>query len=274
VRAGKRVLVAAHGNSLRALVKYLDSISDHAIVGLNIPTGIPLVYELDERMKPLKHYYLGDPTKWRAASPRSRRKGKRRPEGRRFPASRLGCGCSLGASQEENLKALRGRIDAINRELQKKEEATKEARDSLRDSERAISNASRALAHAATEARQVRAEAARIAERRRATEAQIAQREAALERMLVAWSASGAPDALRVVLSGDDPADLGRKLHYLGAISRAAAALIAEQRAALAELERLVGEAGCAPSACARSSRRAAPTRQSPSPSGASASVY
>jgi 2,3-bisphosphoglycerate-dependent phosphoglycerate mutase len=61
VRAGKRVLVAAHGNSLRALVKYLDSISDHAIVGLNIPTGIPLVYELDERMKPLKHYYLGDP---------------------------------------------------------------------------------------------------------------------------------------------------------------------------------------------------------------------
>ena len=61
MRAGKRVLVAAHGNSLRALVKYLDSISDHAIVGLNIPTGIPLVYELDERMKPLKHYYLGDP---------------------------------------------------------------------------------------------------------------------------------------------------------------------------------------------------------------------
>ena len=89
----------------------------------------------------------------------------------------------------------------------------------------------------------MRAEAARIAERRRATEAQIAQREAAIERMLVAWSAAGAPDALRVVLSGDDPADLGRKLHYLGAISRAAAALIAEQRAALAELERLVGEA-------------------------------
>jgi len=113
----------------------------------------------------------------------------------------------------------------------------------LRDSERAISNANRALARSATEARQVRAEAARIAERRRATEAQIAQREAAIERMLVAWSAAGAPDALRVVLSGDDPADLGRKLHYLGAISRAAAALIAEQRAALAELERLVGEA-------------------------------
>jgi len=61
VRAGKRVLIAAHGNSLRALVKHLDGISDDAIVKLNIPTGIPLVYELDERMKPLQHYYLGDP---------------------------------------------------------------------------------------------------------------------------------------------------------------------------------------------------------------------
>ena len=61
LRAGKRVLVAAHGNSMRALVKHLDEISDEAIVKLNIPTGIPLVYELDERLKPLKHYYLGDP---------------------------------------------------------------------------------------------------------------------------------------------------------------------------------------------------------------------
>ena len=61
VRAGRRVLVAAHGNSLRALVKHLDGIGDAEIVKLNIPTGIPLVYELDERLKPLKHYYLGDP---------------------------------------------------------------------------------------------------------------------------------------------------------------------------------------------------------------------
>ncbi|HWV91099.1 MAG TPA: 2,3-diphosphoglycerate-dependent phosphoglycerate mutase [Burkholderiales bacterium] len=61
VAAGERVLVAAHGNSLRALVKHLDGISDEAIVKLNIPTGIPLVYELDEQLKPLKHYYLGDP---------------------------------------------------------------------------------------------------------------------------------------------------------------------------------------------------------------------
>jgi 2,3-bisphosphoglycerate-dependent phosphoglycerate mutase len=61
VRAGRRLLVAAHGNSIRALVKYLDGVSDEAIVGLNIPNGIPLVYELDDELKPLRHYYLGDP---------------------------------------------------------------------------------------------------------------------------------------------------------------------------------------------------------------------
>lgn len=61
VRSGKRVLIAAHGNSMRALVKHLDGISDRAIVKLNIPTGIPLVYELDDSLKPARHYYLGDP---------------------------------------------------------------------------------------------------------------------------------------------------------------------------------------------------------------------
>ena len=60
VRAGRRVVIAAHGNSLRALVKYLDGVSEEEIVGLNIPTGIPLVYDLDERLKPSRHYYLGD----------------------------------------------------------------------------------------------------------------------------------------------------------------------------------------------------------------------
>jgi len=60
IRAGKRIVVAAHGNSIRALVKYLDDVSDSDIVGLNIPNGIPLVYELDENLKPLTHYYLGD----------------------------------------------------------------------------------------------------------------------------------------------------------------------------------------------------------------------
>ena len=60
IKAGKRIVVAAHGNSIRALIKYLDNISDDDIVGLNIPNGIPLVYELDADLKPIKHYYLGD----------------------------------------------------------------------------------------------------------------------------------------------------------------------------------------------------------------------
>jgi 2,3-bisphosphoglycerate-dependent phosphoglycerate mutase len=60
VKSGKKVIIAAHGNSLRALVKYLDGISDSAIIGLNIPTGIPLVYELDNKLNPVKNYYLAD----------------------------------------------------------------------------------------------------------------------------------------------------------------------------------------------------------------------
>ena len=61
IQSGQRVLVAAHGNSLRAMVKYLDNVSEGEITGLNIPTGIPLVYELDGDLKPVEHYYLGDP---------------------------------------------------------------------------------------------------------------------------------------------------------------------------------------------------------------------
>jgi len=61
IKSGKKVLIVAHGNSIRALVKYLDNISDAEIVGLNIPTGVPLVYELDEELSSIKHYYLGDP---------------------------------------------------------------------------------------------------------------------------------------------------------------------------------------------------------------------
>jgi 2,3-bisphosphoglycerate-dependent phosphoglycerate mutase len=68
IKTGKKVLISAHGNSLRALVKYLDNISDEEISNLNIPTGIPLIYELDNDMKPLKHYYLGDPEKVAAAA--------------------------------------------------------------------------------------------------------------------------------------------------------------------------------------------------------------
>ncbi|WP_019937156.1 2,3-diphosphoglycerate-dependent phosphoglycerate mutase [Bordetella sp. FB-8] len=67
IRSGRKVLVAAHGNSLRALIKYLDNMSEDDIVGLNIPTGQPQVYELDEDLKPIRHYYLGDSAQIEAA---------------------------------------------------------------------------------------------------------------------------------------------------------------------------------------------------------------
>ena len=78
VAAGKRVIIAAHGNSLRALVKYLDNISDRDIVELNIPTGIPLVYELDASLGPIRHYYLGDQARIAAAVDAVAAQGKAR----------------------------------------------------------------------------------------------------------------------------------------------------------------------------------------------------
>lgn len=76
IQAGKRLLVAAHGNSLRALVKYLDSISDEDIVNRNIPTGVPLVYELDANLRPTKSYYLGDQAAIEAAQQAVANQGK------------------------------------------------------------------------------------------------------------------------------------------------------------------------------------------------------
>jgi len=76
IKSGKRVLISAHGNSLRALVKYLDNISDEEIVELNIPTGIPLVYELDQELKPITHYYLADEETVRKAAEAVAAQGK------------------------------------------------------------------------------------------------------------------------------------------------------------------------------------------------------
>lgn len=78
VKAGKKVLIAAHGNSLRALVKYLDGMADDAIAGLNIPTGVPLVYELGGDLKPLRHYYLGDQEEIKKAMQKVAAQGKAR----------------------------------------------------------------------------------------------------------------------------------------------------------------------------------------------------
>ena len=78
IRSGKRLLICAHGNSLRALVKYLDSVSDEEIVGLNIPTAIPLLYELDADLKPTGHRYLGDPEAAKRAAQAVAEQGKKK----------------------------------------------------------------------------------------------------------------------------------------------------------------------------------------------------
>ena len=78
IQQGRKVLIAAHGNSLRALVKYLDNVSEKDIVELNIPTGMPLVYELDDELKPLNRYYLGDPEKVKAAMEAVAAQGKKK----------------------------------------------------------------------------------------------------------------------------------------------------------------------------------------------------
>ncbi|HUH41127.1 MAG TPA: 2,3-diphosphoglycerate-dependent phosphoglycerate mutase [Castellaniella sp.] len=76
IRSGRRVLISAHGNSLRALIKHLDDVSEEDIVGLNIPTGQPLVYELDEALRPIRHYFLGDPEQIKAAMQAVANQGK------------------------------------------------------------------------------------------------------------------------------------------------------------------------------------------------------
>jgi 2,3-bisphosphoglycerate-dependent phosphoglycerate mutase len=78
IREGQKVLIAAHGNSLRALVKYLDNIPESEVVELNIPTGMPLVYELDDDLKPIRHYYLGDPENVKAAMDAVAAQGKKK----------------------------------------------------------------------------------------------------------------------------------------------------------------------------------------------------
>ena len=198
VRAGKRVLIAAHGNSLRALVKHLDSISDTEIVKLNIPTGIPLVYELDDSLTPQRHYYLGDPNEVARRVASVAAQGESESLTRAFLlAAALAAAPALAAAQQDNLERLRKRIDALHAELEKKEGSQREARDALRDSERAISASNRRLARLGAEAREVRTDAARIAREREAVGREVARSEAAIERMLIAQAAAGAGRAAR-----------------------------------------------------------------------------
>ncbi|HEX4927204.1 MAG TPA: peptidoglycan DD-metalloendopeptidase family protein [Burkholderiales bacterium] len=152
-------------------------------------------------------------------------------------------GAAQAAPKEEDLAALRKRIDALTAELEKKEANRREARDALRDSERAISRVNFSLRKLEGEAATLRAEAARLAADRASLERRLAHDRRAVERMLVARYAGGASDVLRVALSGDDPAGLGRRLHYAAELSRAAAALIAGYRAGVRRLGELAEQA-------------------------------
>jgi septal ring factor EnvC (AmiA/AmiB activator) len=153
------------------------------------------------------------------------------------------------AAGERDLEQLRGRIEALTRALEAKEAQGREARDALRDSERAISNANRTLAALEAESVQLRKESALLAERRQALERGLGERRAAVERMLAARQALGTPDVVRAALSGNsagegsDPADFGRRMVYVGYVSRATAGVLASYRADLDTLGRLAREA-------------------------------
>ena len=141
----------------------------------------------------------------------------------------LAASAAAQASRDEDLKALRARIEALKSGLGEKEADRREARDALRDSERAISDANRALRALEAEGRAAQADLARLASRQKALEASLARQQAALGRVLAARYAAGAPDALKVALSGENPSDVARRLYYLAELSRATAQLLREQ---------------------------------------------
>jgi septal ring factor EnvC (AmiA/AmiB activator) len=140
-------------------------------------------------------------------------------------------------SREEDLAALRARIEALRAGLGEKEADRREARDALRDSERAISAANRTLRGLEAEGRAAQAELARLGALSRTLGERLARQQAALGRLLAARHAAGAPDALKIALSGDNPADVARRLYYLAELSRATARLGEALRANLAEAE-------------------------------------
>ena len=152
----------------------------------------------------------------------------------------LAASTAAQAGREEDLKALRERIEALKSGLGEKEADRREARDALRDSERAISDANRGLRRLEGEGRAAQAELARLAARQKALEAGLARQQAMLGRVLAARYAAGAPqaaDALKVALSGENPSDVARRLHYLAELSRATAGLLQDLRAGLADVE-------------------------------------
>lgn len=141
------------------------------------------------------------------------------------------------AGREEDLAALRARLEALRSGLDAKQASRREARDALRDSERAISEANRTLRKLESEQRAAQAELARLALRSRTLGERLARQQAALGRLLAARYAAGAPDALKIALSGENPSDVARRLYYLAELSRATARLGRALRENLAEAE-------------------------------------
>ncbi len=145
--------------------------------------------------------------------------------------------------EAEDLAALRTRIESLKSELDQKEASRRESRDALRESERAISDANRELGSLETESRAAQEALKSLTLRRRGLAEGQEKQQAALARMFAARYAAGPPDILRIALSGDDPNDAARELHYLGMVSRAAARLLGRFRADARELEKVTLEA-------------------------------
>ena len=140
------------------------------------------------------------------------------------------------AAKKRDLADLRARIRRLTTGLNQKMASRREARDALRDSERAISDANRALAELESERQALQYDSDALEAREKALEMRLAKQQAALGRVLAARHESGAPDALRLVLSGQDPAEVTRKLYYLSRVSRAVAGLVEQFRAGLVDL--------------------------------------
>jgi septal ring factor EnvC (AmiA/AmiB activator) len=138
--------------------------------------------------------------------------------------------------RERDLAALRARIAALSAELNEKQASRREARDALRDSERAISDANRALAQLDADGRVLRTQSDALEARRRSLTEKLTLQQAALGKILAARYEGGAPGAVRLVLSGEDPAEVARKLYYLTRVSQASATLVASMREGLGEL--------------------------------------
>jgi septal ring factor EnvC (AmiA/AmiB activator) len=161
-----------------------------------------------------------------------------------FVAAALFCStvCVAAPTESEDLKALRGRIDSLKSELDQKETTRRESRDALRESERAISDASRELRSLEGRAHAAQEQLKHLTTRRRELGEGLEKQQVALARMLAARYSAGPPDILRVALSGDDPNNAARDLFYLGTISRAMARLLGQFRADATNLEKLSEE--------------------------------